>query len=471
MPPPPATTKVPPVTNALRLLNRTACGAATLALFSVGGLVLANPAAGSSPMTATTAVNLRSGPGTANPVRSVLAANEAVTATGATSGGWYEVTTKAGVTGWVSQNFLRAASASPETSSAVTLAATSASATGEATTTAAVNVRSGPGTGHGVIGVAPRGTTLGTTGTTSGGWTQVVWQGSAAWISTNYLSASPVTSTPAAGQVRTTANLYLRSAGNASASWDTVLPKGSVVDTTGATTATYTEVIVGGQNRWIATRYTVAVTAAAPVAPAPPAATGTVYVTVNSLNVRATSAADGAVVGTVTRGTALPTTGNTDNNRTEIIHQGVARWVYSPYVSATAPNASGGGGGASGVAITGYDKLTPSAKRIVDHVVANHPQIRSIGGWRASSSYSGDHPNGRAVDLMIPNWQSSANAEMGWELARFFADNAATFNVSYIIYRQQSWNASYPARGWRGMEDRGSATANHFDHVHISVRS
>ena len=23
--------------------------------------------------------------------------------------------------------------------------------------------------------------------------------------------------------------------------------------------------------------------------------------------------------------------------------------------------------------------------------------------------------------------------------------------------------------GWRGMSDRGNATANHFDHVHISV--
>lgn len=277
-----------------------------------------------------------------------------------------------------------------------------AAASTTATTTSAVNVRSGPGTGHAVVGVAPGGTTLDTTAT-SGGWTQVLWQGGAHWISSNYLSAGAA---PAAS------------------------------------------------------------------APAPAAAAaGTVYVTVNSLNVRATSATNGAIVGKVSRDTALSTTGNTANNRTEVIHQGVARWVYSPYVSPSAPGSGGGGGSASGVSLVGYDRLTPNAKRVVDHVIANYPEIRAIGGYRASSDYSSDHPNGRAVDVMIPNWQNAANAEYGWQVARFFADNASTFNVSYIIYRQQSWNASYPARGWRGMADRGGATANHYDHVHISVRA
>jgi hypothetical protein len=39
--------------------------------------------------------------------------------------------------------------------------------------------------------------------------------------------------------------------------------------------------------------------------------------------------------------------------------------------------------------------------------------------------------------------------------------------VKYIIWRQRIW---YPSSGtWRGMADRGSATANHYDHVHVSV--
>ena len=54
--------------------------------------------------------------------------------------------------------------------------------------------------------------------------------------------------------------------------------------------------------------------------------------------------------------------------------------------------------------------------------------------------------------------------------ARDFAANAAEYKITYIIWRQQIWNASYPERGWRWMEDRGGATANHLDHVHISVR-
>ena len=56
-------------------------------------------------------------------------------------------------------------------------------------------------------------------------------------------------------------------------------------------------------------------------------------------------------------------------------------------------------------------------------------------------------------------------------LARDFQANAAKYKVSYIIWRQQIWNAPYPERGWRAMEDRGSVTQNHYDHVHVSVRA
>jgi hypothetical protein len=39
----------------------------------------------------------------------------------------------------------------------------------------------------------------------------------------------------------------------------------------------------------------------------------------------------------------------------------------------------------------------------------------------------------------------------------------------YIIYRQRIWDVRMPSSGWVPMEDRGSITANHYDHVHISV--
>jgi hypothetical protein len=38
-----------------------------------------------------------------------------------------------------------------------------------------------------------------------------------------------------------------------------------------------------------------------------------------------------------------------------------------------------------------------------------------------------------------------------------------------VIYRQHIWTVQRSSEGWRPMSDRGSPTANHMDHVHVSV--
>jgi hypothetical protein len=68
-------------------------------------------------------------------------------------------------------------------------------------------------------------------------------------------------------------------------------------------------------------------------------------------------------------------------------------------------------------------------------------------------------------------------------------NNRATLNLKYVIWGQRIWNPSQdkvgPWTGWRGMEDRGDVTQNHWyvcmsngtmldtndyyrDHVHVS---
>ena len=456
-----------------RLTNAVVGGCVALAMLGTTGLVIASVANASTPMTATTWVNMRSGPSTSYGVVSVLAPNEAVTSNDV-SGGWHQVTTAKGVTGWVYQNYLKASEQAPAPSSPAPAQPTdpAPAASGQATTTAAVNVRSGPSTGYSIVGVAAKGSTLPTTGKTSGGWTEVVWSGSARWISSNYLTTGTPTESKPAGQVRTTANLYLRTGGSTAYSYTGVLPANSVVDTTGQTTSEYTEIIHSGQNRWIATRYTTAVTATAPTPAPAPVATGSVIVNVGALYVRATSASNGTIVGTVYRGNELKTTGVEENSRIQVIHNGVARWVYKPYTTTTDPGSAPAPSPApsTSVSLPGYDRLQPNAKIAVQHVLDTYPLIRTIGGYRASSSYSSDHPNGRAIDVMVSNWSTQASADYGWTIARDFAANASKYEVTYIIWRQQIWNASYPERGWRWMEDRGSATANHYDHVHISFK-
>lgn len=38
------------------------------------------------------------------------------------------------------------------------------------------------------------------------------------------------------------------------------------------------------------------------------------------------------------------------------------------------------------------------------------------------------------------------------------------------IFEQHIWSSRLPQQGWNKMEDRGSITQNHYDHVHISVK-
>ena len=41
--------------------------------------------------------------------------------------------------------------------------------------------------------------------------------------------------------------------------------------------------------------------------------------------------------------------------------------------------------------------------------------------------------------------------------------------IMYVIWNQKIWSLYYSELGWRKMADRGGVTANHYDHVHVSV--
>ncbi len=74
----------------------------------------------------------------------------------------------------------------------------------------------------------------------------------------------------------------------------------------------------------------------------------------------------------------------------------------------------------------------------------------------------GDHGTGRAVDIMV-------SGDPGLAIARYVQAHAQALHVTYVIYQQKIWLAGDPTSQWTPMEDRGSRTANHYDHVHVSV--
>lgn len=96
--------------------------------------------------------------------------------------------------------------------------------------------------------------------------------------------------------------------------------------------------------------------------------------------------------------------------------------------------------------------------------------IATVGGWRdpATEVYDPNgHPAGLALDFMISDIPDGVAT--GDRLADYLIAHAAELGVSYIIWQQRIWTASRAAEGWQLMEDRGSRTQNHMDHVHLSL--
>jgi hypothetical protein len=112
--------------------------------------------------------------------------------------------------------------------------------------------------------------------------------------------------------------------------------------------------------------------------------------------------------------------------------------------------------------------LTADSVLIGRYVSARWPKVKEVGGWRPSDPFP-DHPSGRAVDIMMPNGGSGADAELGNEIAAYFQEHAKEYGIYYILWRQRMWLSTSRPGAWTGMSDRGSPTANHMDHIHISV--
>jgi hypothetical protein len=83
--------------------------------------------------------------------------------------------------------------------------------------------------------------------------------------------------------------------------------------------------------------------------------------------------------------------------------------------------------------------------------------VGTLGGLGSRANYS-DHPRGKAIDFM------TAGGVNGDQLADYALKYKDELRIKYVIWKQRINFGN----GWKGMENRGSITANHFDHVHIS---
>ena len=84
------------------------------------------------------------------------------------------------------------------------------------------------------------------------------------------------------------------------------------------------------------------------------------------------------------------------------------------------------------------------------------------------STYEGHSPTAsRAIDILVSDTYGKVPSDgnmLGDAVAAFALAQQDANAITYVIWRQRYNDGS----GWDPMEDRGSITQNHYDHVHVS---
>ncbi|PFG18261.1 hypothetical protein ATK74_2845 [Propionicimonas paludicola] len=127
----------------------------------------------------------------------------------------------------------------------------------------------------------------------------------------------------------------------------------------------------------------------------------------------------------------------------------------------------------------GYDpqsRCTPTAKPGTKALLSL--LIKTWGGGSSGISRAcsvggtSEHKEGRALDWHMDMKSKSQRGRVDKALTWITANNgevARRLGIMYVIWNQRIWSTYYPELGWRKMASRGSYTANHKNHVHISL--
>ena len=200
--------------------------------------------------------------------------------------------------------------------------------------------------------------------------------------------------------------------------------------------------------------------------------------------VRVQANGDSEKLGSVKEGDKISVTDKVEGNFRQVAFNGKVGWVLDARLGDKAPakpepkpapkakastktsTASESDSSAAYTGSTSYSGKTvlglkPKAMVVYNAVTARW-SFQAIGGYRATNNRS-NHGSGGAIDFM-----TYSDSAKGWAVARYLAANAGAFDVDHIIFEQKIWTPYKPY--WRPMADRGSITANHYDHVHVSVK-
>ncbi len=407
--------------------------------------------------TASTTVNVRSGAGLSESIVGKLPDGSQVTMTGTTSHGFGKVVFD-GSTAWVSLQYL------PR------LYRTLPAVTGTRVATAELNLRTSSRSTAKTVGTVKKGSTLSVTGVVRNKRAQIVYKSASRWVTAKYLGSTGGTPQPAPspglpkviGVRYATVELDIRSTYEDKYVAIDEVPTGTPLSITGVVKNERMQIVYKNAVRWVTAKYLSPLPPGQtlPLPPGLPKVIGVKYAATN-LNIRSTYEDKYVLIAEVPPGTPLAITGVVKNGRMQVIYQNAVRWVTNKYLS-TAPPTPGKG---SKYAVE--RGLKPNAIKVHRALLVRYPQITTYYGVRKDPLP--DHPSGRALDIMIPNYKSAAGKALGYDVAKYLKDNARSLGVNYVIWNQHIWNIQRDSEGWRYMANRGGDSANHKNHVHVTV--
>lgn len=213
-----------------------------------------------------------------------------------------------------------------------------------------LNCRTGAGTSFGVITVIADGTAVTVRGQAANGWTPVTCNGQNGFVSSDYISVSPITdggntgATTGAGTVSGTGGDGVRCRTGASTDSTVILlvGEGTKVTVRGASSNGWTPVTCGGQNGFISSQYLTTSNGGNPAATNTPvpgggASTGNVIVTGSGggVNCRSGAGLNYGVIAVVADGATVPTRSGSMNGWQAVTCGGKSGFILADLTSPT----------------------------------------------------------------------------------------------------------------------------------------
>lgn len=252
-------------------------------------------------------------------------------------------------------------------------------------TTAALNLRSGPGAGYSVLLVIPSGAQVQGSNRYDSGYREVTYDGTTGWAYDDYLTplgSSNPTNPPAAfdGTAVVEAATNFRSDASLNASIIQVLPAGTTVSVSDQVTNGFRYSQVNGTNGWI---YDLALSPTEQNGGGDGGGDGSqnyAATTTAALNLR--DAPSGTILLVMPEGTSVTVTGSASGGYLPVTYNGTNGWASADYLTTSGGGGNGGGGDGSAnyqAVTTAYLNLRDAPNGSVILVMPSGARVTVLG--------------------------------------------------------------------------------------------